>query len=59
MITEEKEYSEEEEYFEKVTMNRVNKRGNANRKNEEGSEDGNNIEEEIELDTTKCSSDDS
>ena len=32
MITEDKEYSEEEEYFEKVTMNRVNKRGNENRK---------------------------
>ena len=59
MITEDKEYSEKEEYFEKVIMNRVNKRGNVNRKNEEGSEDGNNIEEEIELDTTKCSSDDS
>ena len=40
-------------------MNRENKRENANRKNKEGSEDGNNIEEEIELDTTKCSSDDS
>ena len=30
--TEDEEYSEQEEYFEEGTMNRVNKRGNENRK---------------------------
>jgi hypothetical protein len=40
------------------TMNRVEKRGNKN-ENKDGSDEGNNIEEERELNTTECSSNDS
>ena len=40
-------------------MEVVDKRGNKNKKKEQGSEDGNNSEEEIERCTTEFSSDDS
>ena len=42
-----------------MNINKVDKRGSKNNENKDGSEEGNNNEEETELHTNKCSSDDS